>query len=223
MSCFSKVVYYIINSFVTEGVEDAQVMIIRIFLLFECGFAVRTTRSIVWFSAVVSSHWTLSKHTTVISSGTVSMQRGFGHSTARIFDRDFPVEAESRGKRHTEVRVSDVRVLDESTWNKKLDTLNTNMTYRDWRSTLETSGLTDLKLSNNRLLATYRTHRLTASFWFYTVSGDHIIAPIWKQHMSNLQTLNWLFSVFFTSTISLFSSLSIYLPFFLSNFLSEEL
>lgn len=31
MSCFSKVLYYIINSFVTEGVEDAQVMIIRIF------------------------------------------------------------------------------------------------------------------------------------------------------------------------------------------------
>lgn len=51
MSCFSKVLYYIINSFVTEGVEDAQVMIIRIFflllLLFECEFAVRTTRSIV--------------------------------------------------------------------------------------------------------------------------------------------------------------------------------
>lgn len=33
MSCFSKVLYYIINSFVTtEGVEDAQVIIIRSFL-----------------------------------------------------------------------------------------------------------------------------------------------------------------------------------------------
>lgn len=39
MSCFSKVLYYIINSFVTEGVEDAQVMIFRIsLLLFECRF-----------------------------------------------------------------------------------------------------------------------------------------------------------------------------------------
>lgn len=175
-------------------------------------------------SAVVSSHWTLSKHTTVISSGTVSMQRGFGHSTAKIFDCDFPVKAESRGKRHTEVRVSDVRVLNESTWNKKLDTLNTNMTYRDRRSTLETSGLTDLKLNNCRLSATYRTHRLTASFWLYTVSGDHIIASIWKQHMSNLQTLNWLFSL--SSLSQHFLSLALFLficLFSFSNFLSGEL
>lgn len=152
------------------------------------------------------------------------MQRGFGHSTARIFDRDFPIEAESRGKRHTEVRVSDLCVLDESTWNKKLDTLNTNMTYRDRRSTLRTSGLTALKLNNRRLSATYRTHGLTASFWFYTVSGDHNIASVSKEttHVKLTNSELTLFSVFFMSTLSLFNSLSIYLPFFSLTFSQEN-
>lgn len=183
MSCFSKALYYIINSFVTEGVEDAQVMIIRTFLLllFECEFAVRTTRSIVWFLQWCPPTEHLANKPQWFLVALCQCNVGLGHSTARIFDGDFPVKAESwvLEKRHTEVRVSDVRVLDESTWNKKLDTLNTNMTYRNRRSSLETSGLTDLKLSNCRLSATYRTHRLTASFWFYIVSGDHIIASIW--------------------------------------------